>query len=703
MFNPSLLLVPMKSGSLLSSADAHANPSQARAGVGDLAYAALILAAGMFIGQWFTGSGIVKAFHFYQETFAPAVMVACGHEFVQPVPEPQAMSEYLAAQRPVFDCADIPASAAMGTPTPFQQFHKYLLLVVAGAWELGGVSWAALQPLYGLVLGLTGLAAYALCRTAMGRPLSLVCAGLMMLTPLQLFNLPHLRDYIKAPFFLGLLALLAWQILVARFDKGTIAWSALAGALTGIGMGFRVDIVTLAPLYLLSILVFFPGRLFANLLVKGASALAFMLALVLCAAPVFSNSLSGGGNMPHVLVLGLMEEFDAKLGLASSFYGLGYHYLDMYTSTLLNGYATLSGYAGEVIGYPTPEYERLGARYYADIAATFPADMATRFLAAAWKILHLPVTAFVTYEDLYFFYDDFIDPKLWAFTHHWIWDVVSIGVLASALLIILRRGLRLGMAAMVILLFMAGYPFLQFGVRHYFYLQVVGLWLAGLVLQTWADKLGKVWAAYRSGSGVIAALGEDLRVSWKVVLIQFSIFFVVLPALIFFGLRAYQSKHTLALFESYASAKTEPLAGIERIRSGDLLRMAPQGLFAPLGSPLSGVPKARIEFLAADFDQRRCGRDAVHVKYVYEFDSPAYDFNQRVSLGIDQQTRVVFPVFQRDGQFRFAGVEMPATEAPCLVDLTRIADPQKLKLPLTFRFPGNWRDLPRYREIAERP
>ena len=584
----------MQFGSLQSSVDVPANPSQTRAGAGDLAYAALILATGLFIGQWFTGSGIVKAFHFYQDTFAPAVMVACGHEFAQPVPEPRAMTEYLAAQRPAFDCADIPASVVMGAPTPFQQFHKYLFLVVAGAWKLGGVSWAALQPLYGLVLAVTGLAAYALCRSVMGRPLSLVCASLMMLTPLQLFNLPHLRDYIKAPFFLGVLALLVWQILVARFNKSTVAWSVVAGALTGIGMGFRIDIVTLAPLYLLSILVFFPGRLAANLPMKGASALAFMLALVLCAAPVFRNSLSGGGNMPHVLVLGLMGGFDPKLGLASSFYGLGHHYLDMYASTLLNGYATLGGYTGEVIGYPTPEYAQLGVRYYADIAATFPADIAARFLAAAWKILHLPVTALVTYEDLYFFYDDFIDPKLWAFTHHWMWDVVLIGVLSSALLIILRRGLRLGLAAMVILLFLAGYPFLQFGVRHYFYLQVVGLWLAGLVLQTGVGKLGKVWAAYRSGSGVVVALGEHSRVSWRRVSIQFAILFVVLPGLVFGGLRAYQSRHTLALFESYANAKTEPLAGIERIRSGDSLRMAPQGLFAPLATPLSGVPKALL-------------------------------------------------------------------------------------------------------------
>lgn len=690
---------------LVDGPSGHATSLRERLHKAESFYVALILVFGIFIGQWFVGSGIVKRFSFYQENFAPAVMVACGHGFVLPYPVPQAMTEYLELKRPVFDCTDIPASMAVGVPDSFQQLHKYLLLIVAGAWKLGGVSWAALQPLYGLVLGITGVAAYALCRTAMGRPLSLACAGLMLLTPLQLFNLPHLRDYIKAPFFLGLLALLAWQILAARFSKSTVAWCAVAGALTGVGMGFRIDIVTLAPLYLLSILVFFPGKLFANLPMKGASALAFMLALVLCTAPLFGNAPSSGSNMPHVLVLGLMGEFDSRLGLAGSFYGLGHHYLDMYASTLLNGYATLGGYTGEVIGYPTPEYERLGARYYADVAATFPADIATRFFAAAWKILHLPVTSFVTYEDLYFFYDDFIDPMLWDFTHHWLWDVLWICVLCSALLIILRRSLRLGIAAMLILLFLAGYPFLQFGIRHYFFLQVVGLWLAGLVLQAGAVKLGQVWAAYRSGSGVVAALalGGDSWVSWRRVFIQFAILFVVLPGLFFWGLRAYQSSHTLALFESYANAETEPLAGIERIRSGDLLRLAPQGLFAPLGSPLIGVPKARIEFLAADFDHRRCGRDAVHVKYAYEFNSPVYDFSQRISMGIDQQTRIVFPVFQRDGEFRFAGLEMPVTEISCLVALTRIADPQKLRLPLAFRFSSNWRELSRYRQIASRP
>ena len=666
---------------------------------------ALILVVGMLIGQWFVGSGIVKRFYFYQENFASAVMLACGHDFVRPFPIPQAMDEYLELKRPVFDCEDIPSPAAVDAPTAFEQGHKYLLFAVAGMWKLGGMSWAALQPLYGLVLGLTGLAAYALCRSAMGRPLSLLCAALMMLTPLQLFNLPHLRDYIKAPFFLGVLALLVWQILVARFNKSTVVWSAVAGALIGIGMGFRIDIVTLAPLYLLSILAFFPGRLLANLPMKGASALAFVLALVLCAAPLFGNSESNGSNMPHVLVLGLMGEFDPKLGLASSFYGLGHHYLDLYVSTLLNGYATLGGYTGEVIGYPTREYDQLGLRYYADVATTFPGDIVTRFLAAAWKILHLPVTSFVTYEDLYFFYDDFINPGLWAFTHHWLWDVILMGVLCSALLIILRRGLRLGIAAMVILLFLAGYPFLQFGIRHYFYLQVVGLWLAGLVLQTLACKLGKVWVVYRSGSrgrAILVALGEEPRVRWRRVFSQFAIIFVVLPGVIFWGARAYQSSHTLALFEAYAGAKTEPLAGIDRTQSGDLLRVAPQGLFAPLASPLIGVPRARIEFLAADFDQRRCGRDAVHVKYAYEFNSPVYDFNERVSLGIDSQTRVVFPVFQRDGEFRFAGLEMPMAESPCLVALSRIADAQKLRLPLTLQFTGNWRELPRYREIALR-
>lgn len=657
---------------------------------GDFFYAVLVLTAGLLIGHWFVESGIVKRFYFYQEKFAPAAMMVCGHGFVQPVPEPESLTAYLELKQQTFDCVDIPEGRKVIPPDTFQAVHQYLLVAVAGVWSLSGISWSALNWLYGLALGLTGLAAYALCRTAMGRPLSLLCASLMMITPLQLFNLPHLRDYIKAPFFLGVIALLSWQLCAGRFSRGWVALAASAGALIGVGMGFRIDIVMLVPLYLLSIFAFSPGKFTTNLGWKGLSCLAFLTSLIVCALPILAG-LKSGSNIYHVLVLGLMGEFDAKLGLTPSFYSLGYHYLDMYASTLLNAYAGLNGYSGGVIGYPSLQYEQLGAKYYLDVFQTFPADIAARFFGAAWQILHLPITAFVTFEDLYFFYDDFINPVLFAFTHNWVWDYVVMVIFSAAMVIILRRSLKLGIATLVILLFLTGYPFLQFSIRHYFYLQIVGLWLAGLVAQTLIDKVANVGVACH----------DDFTKSytnWKLVLIQFVGLCIILPGVLLVGLREYQSNHVLQLFERYEAAPSESLS-IERININGVTKIIPTKLFPALIEVGTGAEQVRSEFLVAEFDSRQCGRDSVHVKYVYEFDSPVYDFSRRTSLGIDNKTRVVLPVFYRDGHLRFNGIEMPTSDSACLTGLRRITEPEKLKLPLMVMFSSRWREQARYREF----
>lgn len=656
----------------------------------EVLYAALILIAGLLIGNWFAESGIVKRFYFYQDKFAPAVMLACGHGFIQPVPEPEAITAFLALKLPALDCADIQRTGKSAAPDLFQAAHQYLLMTVAGIWKLKGVSWNNLNFIYGVALGLTGMAAYALCRTVMSRPLSFLCSGLMLLSPLQLFNLPHLRDYIKAPFFLTVIAVLAWQIRAERFSRGFLAWAAVAGALIGTGIGFRIDVLTLAPLYFFSLFAFLPEKLNANLKLKLACAFIFTTTLAACAWPVLSGFRSGG-NTFHVLVLGLMGEFDGKLGLVPGFYSLGYHYLDMYVSTILNAYVGLNGYDGSFINYPSLHYEQVGAQYYKEVFHIFPADMLARFLGAAWQILHLPITAFVSFEDLYFFYDDFINPGLYQFLHLPGWDFLVVAVLVGAILSLLRYSLKLCLATVVILLFLVGYPFLQFSIRHYFFLQIVGLWLGGLVTQTLVNKATGVRFRNPSNPAELA--------SWKHVTVQFGVFGIILPGLLFVGLRSYQSKQVLVMFERYAAAHSRPL-DLERLDAGGKTTISPRQMLADSNADTTGTKPVQSEFLVAEFDSRRCGHDSIHVKYVYAFGSPIYDFSRSTSLGIDSKTRVVFPVYFHAGRFRFSGLEIPASESACLTDLRQITEPAKLSFPLAIEFSNHWRDQPRYREFG---
>src|SRR5439155_198290 len=82
---------------------------------------------------------------------------------------------------------------------------RYLMLTVSWTWRLQGrVAWSALTPLFALLYGITIVLAYLIFRQGIGRPLSAMAACALAVSTLHLNNLPHLRDYAKAPFVLGL-------------------------------------------------------------------------------------------------------------------------------------------------------------------------------------------------------------------------------------------------------------------------------------------------------------------------------------------------------------------------------------------------------------------------------------------------------------------------------------------------------------------
>ncbi len=69
-----------------------------------------------------------------------------------------------------------------------------------------------------------------------------------MTSPLQFSQLPHLRDYSKAPFFMFTLCAVAW-IALTRASRGrTVTALAIIGAVLGVGFGFRTDVVSYLPL-----------------------------------------------------------------------------------------------------------------------------------------------------------------------------------------------------------------------------------------------------------------------------------------------------------------------------------------------------------------------------------------------------------------------------------------------------------------------
>jgi hypothetical protein len=655
-----------------------------------------IVVLGSASGMAFIGASPVKKFHFYQETYAPAVMAACGKGFVQPRPEPESMTAFLKQRSDTFDCRMIHADTESFGPGFFQMGHRNLMLTVAGWWRMFGVSWGSLASLYGLLYGISAGFAYVLFRTVVKRPLALGLVCFFILSPPQLFNLPHLRDYAKAPFMLAAIAVIAWLLKGGLSRTAFISILAATGLLIGIGIGFRIDLLILVPLLLAVILFFQPGPLFGNMKSRIGGAAAFLVCFMIAASPTLMN-LSGGSNIPHLIVLGLMGEFDQRLGLNPAFYELGYHYLDMYANTIVNAYAYGGGYEGTTITYPSQLYDLTGSAYIIDVFKNFPADIFARYLAAIWRILHLPITAVVTFEDVYFFYDNFRPDWLMRFVHAPLWDVgLSVAMLAGGLLLALRN-FKLLLGAIIVIAYLCGYPFLQFGVRHYFFLEVIGLWLLGLCIQGYRPTSIRQWWM-QFGTAVPTAIrfwqsrqfvAQGLYVV-KVAILVFGLPFVVLCLL-----RVYQVGHLQSVFEAYASIPTRPFATEQR--EGPVGRSVLR-LVDPMNNMENG-PKDVVEtlYLTAMFDAKKCGKKAIHACFKYDGADQTFAFTQCKSLGIDANTRVVFPAFFRKNLIAFVGIEMPVEEISCLTSIQQLTAKPELRIPLTMTLPENWIELPRYR------
>lgn len=659
----------------------------------DIVLFLVISAIAALIGTWFVGSNIVKKFHFYQENFAPAVMAACGKGFVQPRPAPESMTAFLEVRQDSFNCSTIPPGQESVATDFFQNVHRNLMLTIAGWWRALGVSWGSLATLYGLVYGLSAGFTYLFFRTVMRRPLAAALTFIFILSPPQLFNLPHLRDYIKAPFMLAAIAMIAWLLKGHIARQWTILLLAVTGVLIGIGIGFRFDLAILVPLVAAVILFMQPGSWLSNLKIRLAATATFIACFLIAASPTLIG-MSGGGNMPHVVILGLMEEFDQRLGFEPAFYGLGYHYLDMYANTLANSFAYANGYAGPEILYPTTLYDSVGISYIVDVYKNFPADVFARYLASLWRILHLPIVAPVTFEDLYFFYDQYRPAWLMKLTHHPIWDLVLIMAISTGAALIASHGFKLLISVFLVVCYLCGYPFLQFGVRHYFYLEVIGLWIFGLCIQF---MLQRPWRNKQLMQTTTSHARRDKRIWFSRSLPtigSFALIFV-LPFALLGVLRLYQSKHLYEIFGAYAVAPTIPVAN-ERI-TGSAGSQVLRVKYAARPKSLISVQGVETLYLVATFDSKRCKKDSVQVGFKYQSVAPTYDFSQAKSIGIDGHTRLFFPAFFRQELSAFIGVEMPSEDFACLVSLEQLAGAPPLRIPVTITLPQNWTDSPRYR------
>ena len=450
----------------------------------ELARADLALALLFFVVASIVGSAYVRGFvrgggrqMFYQSYFEPAVHWTCGRGFVRSIAGPQgAVGAFLRTERDSITCADV-NPGPVTTEGLYQRAWLYLMLSVGVTWWLLGMSWSGLAPLFGVLFGLTVTTAYALFRLAMGRMVAAGAAVALMVSTLHLTNLPHLRDYAKAPFVLMLVLIALLFAIRPLSTRAAIALAAAYGAILGVGYGFRSDLLANVPPFMLA-LAFMPDD-WRKKRWRAPAALATTAAVFfLVAAPINQQVARTGSCLGHVTLLGFSAPFTDALHVKPAAYDLGIVFNDEVLDAVVTGYANRRAPGTGALEYCAPEYDQVTAAYLSDIARVFPADLLVRAYGSTRQIL-----------DIAF---EWIDPPARLGIVHVAFraralvlkllDGLGVWLAAAALLAISTVNLRVAVFALLMLLYFGGYPAAQFAPRHYFHLEFIGWLIIGFLV-----------------------------------------------------------------------------------------------------------------------------------------------------------------------------------------------------------------------------
>jgi hypothetical protein len=636
---------------------------RADAGVAAAIFIAAAIWGGLFYGRFVRAGG--RPF-FYQTYFEPAVMLACGKGFVVAQPQPSAVRAFLFETTDRFACADLPRDLQLGTKGLYQRPWRYLMTTVAVAWMVLGISWSGLAPFFGVLYGATTVLVYGLCRLILGRIAAIACAAVLCVSPLQLANLPNLRDYAKAPFAVALLLILTALVLRPWRRRDVLVLSLCYGLVLGIGYGFRTDLLIAIPPFLVTIALFVPDGVLRNVPVKMAAVVLGAAGFVAAGWPIIRTIVSSGGCQWHVFLLGLTSPFNDALGVTGGAYGWGHLYNDEYV------WATVSSYARRFrpdlghLEYCSHEYDVASWDYLRHLLLTFPADMVTRAYASVLQVLNLPFQRFTLFRHL--------GPLL----------------AAAFVLVISTASLRLALFAVFLIMYFGGYPAIQFLPRHYFPFEFI----AWAVLAFLTERgVGLAVQVARGGFLRSALVATNIRRAARCTVVVIVMLLVPLGIL-----RWYQDGRARELLASYAAAPADPWPLVSNAPGEYRLAADPNARALSKVEAMSALGRVRARLVEAVVDAAAC-RLGTTLTFRYDPAYPEIDFSRTVVLPAAREgggpTRFFEPVYPS-----FTGIEASDPSPACRPRVSVVRDLDRFPLLLSAQLPPGWESHHQFQQIA---
>jgi hypothetical protein len=424
---------------------------------------------------------------FYQVRMPAIVLQACGRGFVEPAIMPAELVAFLWGKTLAFDCNALAGVGEFRPVSAFTQAYLYLAQSVALTWRWMGVAYQGLWPLMAAMHGAFVAGSFALARLFLPRVVAIAVGLLILFSPLAISMLPQLRDYAKAPFIIWATVLLL--VVTQRPRSRVLLGAALClGLVTGIGAGFRGDMLVFLPLAIM-VLALAPRQLSIGTRVTALGL--FLLVVLTCMMPLLRSDHAGVHGI-HIME-GMSEPFVRFLGLAGAPYDLGPRYSDEQTFASIAADLRRTDpdkYDAEEArpDRTSPQSARESMKYLLSWAPLFAADVATRALKSAILLTGFPAL-FVppaVSTDPYgppplervrggLLMDTYVHARQ-VFGGLWLIPTGLLGVVCL-LFSTYVRSRREALWLAVLLGVMFAYPSLQFSGRHFFHHEV-WFWIA---------------------------------------------------------------------------------------------------------------------------------------------------------------------------------------------------------------------------------
>jgi hypothetical protein len=369
----------------------------------------------------------------------------------------------------------------------------------------------------------------------------------------------------------------------------------------------------------------------------------------------------------------------------------GDRFLDEYTRAVVESYNARINGGHDRLRHYTPEYDKAGSEYFRELAMTFPADLVVRAYASVLRIVDEmrpdsaePWPRGVENGVARLFYRAYGGATRLLLSH---------GRYAMVLALLLLAGydLRLGIAALFLLGWFAGYPSLRFSVRHCFHMQIVSYLAAGFLVQRGLDLARAVQTKMKTGKWF-----PENRVGWRRYAFNsgvFAVIAIVATCAPLAALRAYQDLRVWELLRKTATASLEPLQAERHAMGNGRVVLKPLNFaqFDPLG------PSTQTACLVVEL---RLGpaEPPISLRFLYEAEDPERDFTraveaQAIPAQAHEPIRIYFPVYY-SAQSAFAGIEVDETRAQSVTGLYSATDFEQIHVLLTAVLYPGWQDMP---------